>query len=268
MEIVRDIIDYICDFKVSEQTYLDLSYYRYLLALYLVGNNGDVGNYIYVNVREKGENYNVSLNYYLTKPEIINTNKRYYIKLVTLEFNDGAVHSTLLILDLYDKKAYYIDPNGIPLWYDDIVILLYDYLRFHGMNFKISFDLDLCLIGPQYVSGDNYCANWTLLLLYIKTNTDISIKNIIIYLTELPKEQLFILMNNWTCYLSNIIKSNSLHSILRYLYTIQIKMSNPMKSNIMKVAYKLISKHETDLVVKFLEYETRDFYEIYEIDYI
>lgn len=250
-------LDYQCQLDLNQinDPYLALTPYRQLLALYLVGNKAIIGNKIYINVRYSNGQYYMNLNYYVTKlePIILNNSKPYYVKFVSLQ---GAInHSTLLILDLTEFKAYYLDTNGIPDWFPEAFRVIDNYLNSHLKDFKLSLDIDICPIGPQYITHDDFCANWTLLLLYLKVNSDNDINSIINNLISLGTSKLNQIMSNWTCYLWQLVNDLQLEQINFYLSQLQFKMKSDQFNKLETFIVNMLVKHNINIIINTLKYE-------------
>lgn len=222
---VESLINYICtidwDNKNIKDKYVDLSKYRNYITIYIGGEKITTGEKIFINTKlidSTKQIYKSNINYYLTKiePVVFEKNKNLYVKFVGLNFGNSS-HSTILILDKIEKKAYYIDPNGYPPWYLSVYEEIHKYIKYHAKKYELSLEINVCIVGPQHVAEDEYCANWTLLIYYLRVNTDMSINDIIKKLTSYDKETLNKLMENWTCYLWTIFYNLKLKEIVEEL---------------------------------------------------
>jgi len=253
---IEDIVNYLCELKGTEYTYEGLANYRNYLALYFAGKKAINGKKIYINARHINNEYRMNLNYYQTSVEKIKIDPdvNYYFKFVNISSPDSS-HSTLLILDNREHKAYYIDPNGYTTLYSPAYLVIADYLRFHASEYNLSLQLQSCIIGPQSISRDEFCANWTLLLLYLKLNTEKSIDEIINTLISYDMITLNRLMNNWTCYLWSLVRNLHLDEIAKYLSSLLDLM--PINKYLMLSDFvnNMIKQHLSDIALNILTYE-------------
>lgn len=229
---VTDLINYICQVDFNKypfihDKYSDLAPYRNYLALLLTGNKATIGKKVFINSRIINGKYVMAPDYYLTEVETIKflPETVLYFKFVSIALTSGSSHSTLLILDKSENKAYYIDPNGYPSWYPEALRVVMEYINYHAKSYNLSFELQSCFTGPQAISYDDFCANWTLLLLYLKVNSDKSIDEILHSLVKYDRIILNKLMENWTCYLWSLVEQLHLIEINNYLNLSIHKMS-------------------------------------------
>jgi hypothetical protein len=254
---IKDIVNYLCKLDITQYTYEGLSRYRNYLALYFAGNRAIIGKKIYINAKIVDNQYVMNLDYYLTKIEKIKipANVDFYFKFVNIAFPWGSTHSTLLILDNKENKAYYIDPNGYPEWYVPAYFAISDYLGSHAHEYNLSLQLQKCMTGPQAISQDEYCANWTLLLLYLRLNTSKSIDEIINTLTEYDMVTLNKIINNWTCYLWSIVIDLQLIDIIKYLNDLIDLMPIDRYRALSDFVDNMINKHMSDIALNTLAFE-------------
>lgn len=121
-------------------------------------------------------------------------------------------HASTIIVNNLTKTMYRIESNGQANWNDEVDDALKHYLAELKPDYKFIPADTICPIdGPQYISQDAFCANWSLLFMYIhlkcQTSTIQGVQN---YLVSRGKAFLNQLIRKWTCFKGRYIISHRL----------------------------------------------------------
>lgn len=240
-------IRYILTFECEREYCYELAHVRDLLNLYLTGKDTVFGQRIYVRVRD--DKYKANIDYYLTTPSIAKLHKRYYVQYVTLIFEDGFSHSTISIIDTKNKHWYYIDPNGKPEWYESVHRLLAHHIRYHVGQISA---INMPDIGPQAITADSYCADWTMLLLYIITCSDTKPDRVIDILVKLGRKFNLRFLKKWNCLLNSLVSGLELDKLQRYITVIRLEYEHDLRDSLLELINDLIINHHLETAFSIL----------------
>jgi hypothetical protein len=115
-----------------------------------------------------------------------------------------AAHANIVIVDPKTKNIYRFEPNGsLTSWNDTVDDAIQSLMR--GSLLKLSdykyLRAATCGIGPQAITKDSFCANWTHLMAYLMIKCRKSFDDTLDFFRDKSKGYLVNLMNKWDCYM-------------------------------------------------------------------
>jgi hypothetical protein len=134
---------------------------------------------------------------------------REYLK----SFEKVTGHSNMLLYSGRTIKR--IEPNGSAPWDNIVDNTLEKYFSETEPGYRYISTMASCPVGVQGKTQDEFCENWSLLLIYIITRCPgMSYEEVQRQLIQKPKEYLQNLMNHWSCFMEEYIMRHGIDRIV------------------------------------------------------
>lgn len=149
--------------------------------------------------------------------------------------NQIYLHAALLLTDPSTMTAEYFEPyGGTAPWNGVVFEALEEYLP--GYTLTVPYT-QVCPYGPQSLSGDQSCANWS--LLYTVLRLECPEVNVFELLGSLSREDLIYLMTQWTCWLWDYVRSHHIEEAYSQYWQIQDQLDEATDSAVYEELYTL-----------------------------
>lgn len=226
---VNEVLNTICNTKLTQIDYRRMSKYREAFTKSLIDESGCyIGQ---INLEVSGEYSKSIYNWAIVYKDQLYSLKSCYDKIsiaylgLTIApytdrtkiagqylnfFSEGNAYSHANMLIFHQGNIKRIETNGSAEWDDVVDKTLSEYFHTKYPEYKYSNITPNC-IGVQAVTGDEFCANWSMLLAYIvvKCNNP-NIDQIHKQLSENGSYYLENLMNHWNCFMIKYIEDHKI----------------------------------------------------------
>lgn len=129
-------------------------------------------------------------------------------------------HELVVLIDRRNKELRLIDPNGSDVTYattlNELVFQHFKGPRYE--DYKIRPFREACPnIGPQYLTQDEHCLLWALLIGYLNLACPESSVDVVDLLVSLGKEKLTRLLDGWFCYAASYVEITGIVEVYNFL---------------------------------------------------